>query len=466
MDDRIIEFAQLLRRHGPRVSPAENIDALEALGLLGIEDPASFRAGLRSTLIKRSADIQTFEELFDLFFLGLGTSLRQSEYDLLSQLGLAPDQYQELLEEIRRMLHRWQELSPLAKALLAGDLAQAERLIRDAIAREDPARTGGQIGMSLYLRLSGRLNLAGVEDALGRFLDRARAEAGGESSRLYSRYVQRRLQDLSRMVREILRQELKKRGTATPERERPEYFLQKNFAYYSEEDIRRMNEAVMRLARRFKNVLTLRRKKARRGRFDLQRTLRKNLQYGGVPFRIQLERRKREKPKIVILCDISDSVLNASRFMLQFVYSIQELYSKVRSFVFVSDLGEVTRLFEEHELSRAVELALKGEVIDVYSHSNFGRAFEIFHREHRSAVNGKTTVLIIGDGRNNYNRPNEWVLEDIRCKAKRVIWLNPESRWKWGFGDSEMPRYASHCHIVEECGNLGQLYSVIDRLVP
>jgi uncharacterized protein len=466
MDDRIVEFAHLLRRHGARVSLAENIDALQALRLLGIGDPASFRAGLRATLIKQSPDIQTFEELFDLFFLGLGTSLRQFERDLVSQLGLAPRQYQELLEEIRRMLERWQELSPLARALLAGDLVQAERLIRDAIAQEDLGRAAGQIGISLYLRLSGGLNLAGVEEELGQFLNRARAETGGEGSRYYSRYVQRRLQDLSRMVREILRQELKKRGATTPERDRPEYFLQKNFAYYSEEDIRRMNVAVIRLAQRFKNVLTLRRKKARRGRFDLQRTLRKNLQYGGVPFQIQLERRKREKPQIVILCDISDSVLNASRFMLQFVYSMQELYSKVRSFVFVSDLGEVTQLFEEHELSRAVELALKGEVIDVYSHSNFGRAFEIFHREHHSAVNGKTTVLIIGDGRNNYNHPNEWTLKDIRRKAKRVIWLNPESRWKWGFGDSEMLRYASHCHMVEECGNLGQLYSVIDRLAP
>lgn len=227
-----------------------------------------------------------------------------------------------------------------------------------------------------------------------------------------------------------------------------------------------MNEAVMRLAQRLKNLLTLRRKKARRGRFDLQDTLRKNLQYGGVPFRIRLDRRKREKPQVMILCDISDSVLNASRFMLQFVYSVQELYSKVRSFVFVSDLGEVTRLFEQHEIQRAVELALKGEVIDVYSHSNFGRAFELFYRHHHAAVTGKTTVMIIGDGRNNYNRPNEWVLREIRRKAKRLVWLNPESRWKWGFGDSEMPRYAPYCDVVEECGNIGQLYKVIDRMVP
>jgi uncharacterized protein with von Willebrand factor type A (vWA) domain len=156
--------------------------------------------------------------------------------------------------------------------------------------------------------------------------------------------------------------------------------------------------------------------------------------------------------------------LNASRFMLQFVYSIQDLYTKVRSFVFVSDIGEVTRLFEEHELGQAVEMALRGDVIDVYSHSNFGRAFELFHRNHISAVTGKTTFVIIGDGRNNYNRANEWVIREIRQKAKQLIWLNPESRLTWGYGDSEMPRYAPYCDLVEECRNIEQLYKVIDRI--
>jgi uncharacterized protein with von Willebrand factor type A (vWA) domain len=168
---------------------------------------------------------------------------------------------------------------------------------------------------------------------------------------------------------------------------------------------------------------------------------------------------------VVVLCDISDSVLNASRFMLQFVYSIQDLYSKVRSFVFVSDIGEVTRLFDENNIQHALETALRGDVIDVYSHSNFGRAFELFHRQHLAVVTPKTTFMIIGDGRNNYNRANDWVLKEIRRKAKQLIWLNPESRATWGYGDSEMDRYAAHCDVVEECRSIGQLYKIIDRIV-
>jgi uncharacterized protein with von Willebrand factor type A (vWA) domain len=185
-----------------------------------------------------------------------------------------------------------------------------------------------------------------------------------------------------------------------------------------------------------------------------------------VPFHIQLDRRKKTKPQVMVLCDISDSVLNASRFMLQFVYSVQDLYSKVRSFVFVADLGEVTELFGEHDIQSAVEAALKGDVVDVFSHSNFGRAFEQFHNNYFAAVNGKTTVLIIGDGRNNYNRPNEWVLREIRRKAKQLIWLNPESRMTWGVGDSEMPRYVPYCHVAEECRSISQLYKIVDLIVP
>lgn len=467
MDDRIVEFANLLRHNGTRVSLAENMDALSALDFVGVEDGSAFRAALRATLIKRSADIPTFEELFDLFFLGLGASLQESERNLMAQLGLTPQEFQKLLEGIRRILEGREELSPLARAILAGDLAQAERLIREATSEENLGESGERAEVSLYLRIAAHLQLDRLEQELERFRAAALEAVGDKEAReRISHYLDRRLEDLSRMVRDILHQELKKKGIFASKRERPDYFLEKNFAYYTEEDIRRMNEAVVQLARRLKNILTLRRRKARRGRFDLQETLRKNLQYGGVPFQIQLDRRKKEKPQVLILCDISDSVLNASRFMLQFVYSLQELYTKVRSFVFVSDLGEVTRLFEENEIQHAVELALKGEVVNVYSHSNFGSVFELFYRNHYSAVTGKTTVMIIGDGRNNYNNPNDWVLKEIQKKAKRLIWLNPESRWKWGFGDSEMPRYATHCDLVEECGNLSQLYRVIERIVP
>jgi uncharacterized protein with von Willebrand factor type A (vWA) domain len=468
MQDRIIEFANILRRNGVRVSSSENIDAFRAIDLLGIENPSLFRAALRSTLVKRTVDLRPFEELFDFFFFGIGQSLNQADQQLMQQLGLSPREFQELLEQIEKFVKQMEgELSDLTRALLSGNKGELERLLRQAAANEADQGSTESFRFTPFTKVASRLELDKLQDEIERLKGRLKMLAqGGENLESVIRYLDQRLKDVYRMLREIIQQEQRKRGMELSDRNRLVSLAEKSFSFYSEDDIQRMNEAVTRLAQRFKNRLSVRRKNAARGRFDVNETLRKNLQFGGVPFNIQLDRRKKTKPQVVILCDISDSVLNASRFMLQFVYSIQDLYSKVRSFVFVSDLGEVTQLFEEHDIHKAIEMALTGNVIDVYSHSNFGRAFELFYKEHFSAITIKTTVLVIGDGRNNYNRPNEWVLREIQQKAKQLIWLNPENRMTWGVGDSEMPRYTPYCDIAAECRNLGQLYNVIEAIAP
>jgi len=468
VEERIIEFANVLRRNGVRVSLAENIDAFRALERLGIGDPLLFRHALRATLVKRGSDLRPFEELFDFFFFGIGQAIDAADRRIMEELGLSPEQFQEMLERVQRLLKSMEgDLSELTKALLTGNRGELERLLREAAQQEGEQGSAEGIRFAAYARMGARLQLDRVQSEAERFKAMLQMLGGsGEELRNVLRFLDERMRDLNRLLREVMLQEQRKRGVEPRDYGQRGPLADKSFAFYTEDDIRRMNDAVARLAQRLKHRLSVRRKKAARGRFDVKETLRKNLQFGGVPFRIELDRRKKSKPQIMILCDISDSVLNASRFMLQFVYSVQDLYAKVRSFVFVSELGEVTRLFEEHDLQQAVETALKGDVIDVFSHSNFGRAFEIFYRDYFSAVNAKTTVLIIGDGRNNYNRPSDWVLREIQQKAKQVIWLNPESRMTWGVGDSEMLRYAPYCDVAEECRNIKQLYKIIDLIVP
>jgi uncharacterized protein with von Willebrand factor type A (vWA) domain len=468
MEDRIVEFANVLRRNGVRVSLSENMDAFRALGLVGIRDPHLFRNALRATLVKRTSDVKPFEELFDFFFLGIGEAIDALDRRIMEELGLTPEQFQQMLEQIQRLLKKMEgDLSQLTRALLTGNRGELERLLREAASQEAEAGSLDSFRLTPYTRMAGRLQLDRVRTEVEGFKAMLQMLAeGGEDLQNVMRYLDQRMRDLNRLLREIIQQEQRKRGVEPSDYSQRSSFADKSFSFYTEDDIRRMNEAVARLAQRLKNRLSVRRKKAARGRFNVKATLRTNMQYGGVPFHIELDRRKKTKPQVMILCDISDSVLNASRFMLQFVYSVQDLYAKVRSFVFVSDIGEVTKLFEEHEIHRAVEAALKGEVIDVFSHSNFGRAFELFYKNYFAAVTGKTTVLIIGDGRNNYNRPNDWVLREIQQKAKQLIWLNPESRMTWGVGDSEMPRYAPYCDVAEECRNINQLYKVVDVIVP
>ncbi|TMA70381.1 MAG: VWA domain-containing protein [Deltaproteobacteria bacterium] len=464
MNEKLLEFSNLLRRNGLRVSLAENMDSFRALSVVGLGDRETVRATLRASMVKRTIDIPAFEQLFALFFSGLADAIAEATAATRGALGLDDPDFQRLLEELERLLReRGIELSPLARALLAADGGRLERLLREAgeRARVGDIQQGFQEGRFAHA-VAGALGLG----ALARELERLKAELEGsaDAGRL-AEYLDRRLQDLNDMIKAMVRGELERQDVGRRDHERLAALADKSFFYLTEEEIRRMQEAVQKLAQRLRNVISIRRRRARRGKFDPSGTLRRNLQYGGVPFRIVWDHRKKEKPQVMVLCDVSDSVRNVSRFMLQFVYSLQDLYSKVRSFVFVAEVGEITRLFEDQDINQAIETALRGDVINVYAHSDFGRAFKAFHRDHIAAVNKRTTVIVLGDARNNYNLPHDWVLKEIRQRAKQLIWLNPENRMTWGFGDSEMDHYAPHCTLVEECRNLGQLYRVIDRLV-
>ena len=233
----------------------------------------------------------------------------------------------------------------------------------------------------------------------------------------------------------------------------------------SPDELDRLREEVARLCQKLRTAVSLRPKIQKRGRLDARRTIRASLATGGIPIRLLNRKKKVERPRLVIMLDVSDSVRHVARFMLQFVYTLQELFSKVRTFIFVSDLGETTELFKRHPIERAVDLAFGGAVINVYANSNFGRAFQTFRTRFLDAVTGKTTVLVIGDGRNNYNPPHAGALAEIRARAKRVLWLNPEPPLSWGFGDSAMRDYEPHTDKVVVAHNLASLKRVIDELV-
>jgi uncharacterized protein with von Willebrand factor type A (vWA) domain len=468
MDDKLLEFTHLLRHNGLKVSAAENMDTFAALGLVGIADRLTFKDALRATLVKRVVDIPVYDELFDLYFTGLGEIIKATGAATMQAMDMSPEEFQRFLEQLEEALQNMgADLSELARALLTNNTGQLERLLREAAQNanlQDIQRSfqEGQFANALAQLLGfGQLTreLAALKDAL------QNAGLSPEQIEQLAAYIDQRLQDLAHMVRSYVRAELEKQDAQLRENQKMRSLADKSFYYLTEDEIRKMKEAVAKLAQRLKHVIAIRRKRAKRGRFDLQQTLRRNLQYGGVPFHIALDKKKKEKPQVVILCDVSDSVRNVSRFMLQFVYSVQDLYARVRSFIFVADLGEVTRLFEENEIHAAIDLALRGNLINIYAHSDFGKAFRTFHRDFLSGINKRTTVIVLGDARNNYNLPHEWVIRDVQQRAKQVIWLNPESRLTWGFGDSEMDRYAPYCDLVEECRNLNQLYRVIDKLV-
>ncbi len=468
-EEKLVEFANLLRQNGVRVSLAETLDAISAAEVSGLNERELFRSSLRATMIKRAHEIPVFEELFDVYFSGLGEIIKTASKQVQDALSMSDQDFQDFLDEVENMLKQHgDELSELAKQLLQNRDGQLERMMREAaraIRMQGIQRT---IEENYFARARARaLGFDKLEQEIKELREQlSKLDMGSAFRAKMEEYLDRRLKMLDDIIRRYVRQEREKRDLKSREEARMNQLADKSFYYLSDEELEKMREAVTRLAQRLKNIIAVRRKRMKKGRFDIKRTLRKNLVNGGVPFKLCFEKRKREKPQILIMCDVSDSVRNASRFMLQFVYSLQDLYSRVRSFVFVSDIGEVTESFRTNDVKEALDVALKGDIINVYAHSDFGRAFRTFATEHLGAVNKRTTVIVLGDARNNYNLPHDWALREVKQRARRVIWLNPESRNTWGFGDSEMERYAVHCDLVEECRNLNQLYRVIDQLVP
>ena len=469
MEEKLVEFANLLRQNGVRVSLAETLDAISASDVTGLAERDLFRAALRATMIKRATEIPVFEELFDVYFSGLGEIIKGASKAVQDALAMSDMDFQQFLDEMEEMLKKHgDELSELAKQLLQNRDGQLEKMMREAARAVRMQGIQRTIEENYFARALARaLGLDKLEQEIKELREQLQKLDLGPGLRArMEEYLDRRLKMLDDIIRKYVRQEREKRDLKSREEQRMNQLADKSFYYLSDEELEKMREAVTRLAQRLKNIISVRRKRMKKGRFDIKRTLRRNLEYGGVPFKLRFEKRKREKPQVLILCDVSDSVRNASRFMLQFVYSLQDLYSRVRSFVFVADIGEVTEHFRTNDIKEALDVALRGDIINVYAHSDFGRSFRSFVGDHMGAVNKRTTVIVLGDARNNYNLPHDWCLREIRQRAKRVIWLNPESRNTWGFGDSEMERYAIHCDLVEECRNLNQLYRVIDQLVP
>jgi uncharacterized protein with von Willebrand factor type A (vWA) domain len=460
VEARLAGFARVLRHHGLRVSPGEVVDAARAAALVGVGERDALRAALRATLVKRSADVAPFERLFDAYFSPLAAVVERIERDVLDGLDAAGDgRWPAARAELERALAG---LSPLARAALAGDRRGVARLLGRGARALDFGGLQAPSQVAFYARRL--LGAAGGSGAGGEPLLAAARDAGlgAAALALLSRRVERALAALEDAARRWV--EVEQRARAEAHRREPLFAA---LAAPTREERDRIDAAVRRLAERLKARIVRRERSRRRGALNVRRTLRRNLGLGGVPARLAFRRRRPERPDVVVLCDVSDSVRHVSRVMLLFVHALQGVLGRVRGFVFVSDLAEVSDAFRrEADVGRALDLALAGGAALAGGNSNYGRALRLFRERHLAAISRRTTLLVIGDGRNNYNPPHAEVLRELRRRARRVLWICPEERWAWGQGDSEMPTYAACADRVAIVTRLADLEAVADELVP
>lgn len=503
MDRVVVEFLAILRGHGLRVSPAEARDALEALRALGLGDRETVHDALRATLCKSAADTEAFDRLFALFFTlspvpaGAAThghghghphprAAEQLPSQLEADLGTEPergrsDDHGDHVPGLRDLFDRKrlrqspggghdQESDRLRLSLLAQQLVlnrrddALDRVLRRATQslRVRRARTGMLPG---DLTLSGGgeeipLDVAAtelhelVEDLRALDVDPALLEAlEGQAAALSAQLPELIAQLLAR--RRALGERLSEQVMATP-------LVAVN--PFSESERRQLEAAIRRLAKRLHGTTSRRRSRGRRGELSLPHTVRRSLRYDGIPFQPAFRRRREHKPRLVVLCDVSLSTRNLARFWLQLVYQLQDLFSRVRTFVFVADVVEVTDLFREQPFERAVDGVFSGRLLDSDVNSDFGAAIGRFRDEYATALGRRTTVVILGDGRNNGRPPNTEALAEVARLARRVLWITPEPRWSWSLGACDLPRYEPLVERVDVVRTLDQLALVAEEL--
>ena len=469
-------FVVELRNAGLPVSLSENIDAAEAVQHIDIEDRTAFKYALAATLVKNDAHWKTFETLFEVYF-----SLRGPEYSLDGDAvpfdpddvdfdpgeqpqgdggqgggdGLSPEELAELLFQ----------------ALLKGDDTLMRAIARQAVKRFAGMEPGRPVGGTYYLyRTLRNLDLDGVLD---RLMDQAREQNDSQLSPLQERLEKDEFESRIEQLRKEIEAEIRRRLVADRGAEAMAKTLRKplpedvDFMHASREEMVMLRRAIYPLTRKLAVRLARKRRHKRRGALDFRSTVRHSLSYGGVPAEPRFRHPKPHKPEIFVIADISGSVAAFARFTLHLVYAISSQFSRVRSFVFIDGLDEVTSYFEGvDDITEAIHrVNTEADVVWVDGHSDYGHALEVFWDRYGNDVGPKTTVMILGDARNNYHASQAWIAKEIAKKARKLFWLNPEPKAYWNTGDSIVSEYGAHCDGVFEVRNLRQLERFVDNLV-
>jgi uncharacterized protein with von Willebrand factor type A (vWA) domain len=483
--DLLSGFVTELRRSGLPVSLTEHLDAAEAVKHIPLEDREALKYSLAATLVKSSSHWRAFETAFEVFFAvrpagsgqaGEDGELGEGEGDTETEgasgeggergrgrswkgggggEGMTPEELAELL----------------FKSLISADAAMMHVVARNAVDRYAGMEPGRPVGGTYYLyRTLRNLDLDGV---LERLMSQAQAGAAGGAltdleERLAADEFKARIDKFRRAVEtEIRRRLVEDRGAeALAKSVRKPLPEDIDVMHATRDELALLHRTLHPLSRKLAVRLARKRRHGRKGPLDFRATMRRSLSTGGVPIEPRFRHPRPAKPEIFVIADISGSVASFARFTLHLVYAISSQFSKVRSFVFVDGIDEVTRFFEGvvDPAEAVARINTEADVIWVDGHSDYGHALTEFDRRWGDQVTSRSSIIILGDARNNYHASQSWVVEDLQARARHVFWLNPEPRDYWGSGDSIVGEYGAHCDDVVECRTLRQLEKFVGNL--
>ena len=451
------DFIDELRSGGVPVSTTEVLDAMAALRHLPIEDREALKLGLAAALVKQEGHWRTFETLFELYF-----SLQPNATGAMTgdgaETGIADEHSGRGLTAA--------ELAELAyKALMEGDPELMAALARGAVDRYAGIDPGRPVGGSYYVFRTLRQLQA---DALLQRLLASATEIGGLDGLVQAEDYRQRLARLRDEVEaEVHRRLVADRGAKAVaralRRPLPEDI---DFMHLGRDELATLQRAVQPLARKLAVHLARKRRHRRDGRLDFRATMRRSLSTGGTPVEPRFRAPSRSKPELWVLADISGSVAAFARFTLQLVYALSSQFSRTRAWAFIDGVDEVTDFLKgADDMAQAVHcINTQADVIWAEGHSDYGHALSDFVERWGRELTARTTVLVLGDARNNYHAVQPWAMAELARRSRHVWWLNPEPRAYWDTGDSVLAQYGAHCTGVRECRNLRQLRHFVEQL--
>jgi uncharacterized protein with von Willebrand factor type A (vWA) domain len=471
MDVSLAAFVAELRAIGLPISVAENVDATAAVAAMPMTDRASLKSALAATLVKDSDHYGAFELVFEIFFggrrVGADDPAGPAADGAAADGGGASGNGAGGGRGVVAMLSDAELADLLLRAVLTGDRMLIRAVAAEAVTRYAGIEPGRAVAGLYYLYRTMR------ELDLDRLLERllaSAAEAGlSEVDRRLAGDDYRARVDA---VRTEVEAEIRRRLVADRGPEAVAGTLRKplpedaDFLNASKEQLAAIRQAVQILGRKLAARLARKRRHQRRSALDFRRTVRRSLSTGGVPVDLVFRKPHPAKPEVMLIADISSSVAAFATFTLQLAYAIRSEFSRVRSFVFIDGIEEVTGVFETAPDLAAVTRHINSQTVAVRldGHSDYGMVLETFWDQWGPQVRKRTSVIVLGDARNNYHAPRSWVLKSIRERARHLYWLNPEPAYSWDTGDSIVSEYAKHCDKMVECRNLRQLKEFVEAL--
>jgi len=454
------QFVSCCRAAGLRISTSEVLDGLGQLRLINPVDELQFRALLAANFAKSFRDLQHFNRLYDLFF----HEMRRDMGDIAKA-----ETWNRQIQDAAQALKEKPHDTPVYDAVvdfLAGNPLPLLTEMRRIHTESDDQPSGLRFNFGpLASRFNVLMQITGAGAGVAGLIKDNFFHVSPQTLRELSDHFAERLA----AARSILMYEPHPGDQVTrkitTQEQRFRNLGEKSFSTLSRQEVEEMRDVVDRLVRKLKNIVSRRFAARDRGNLDVKKTLRASARYNGVPLDIQYRRKTLRKSRIVTLCDVSGSVWAAARFMLNLVYSLQDCFDKVNSFVFIDRLTDVTPIFEEQDISEAIRIVMEEADVHYEAPTDYGETFRHFRRNYMDLLTKKTTLIIVGDGRSNYLAPEDVILGEMRDRCRRVIWLNPEPENLWGTGDSEMRAYTHHCHEVRACRNINQLMTFIEELV-